>query len=137
MTLKTILENAITRIAQHACRQGEAGSRAWPPLEELPLRESWAMVGKQYASTVLEDIAALNVNPEPEQLEIPIRESEFITGPESIGEVARVGPECPPEGQKLLASLAMALIDAERTIAYLEGRFKLAEGGARRLRVIR
>lgn len=48
-SLEELLARAFTRVAQHACRQGEKGSRAWPPLSELPAPESWEMVGQQYA----------------------------------------------------------------------------------------
>jgi len=43
------LSRAFTRIAQHACRQGEANNRSWPDLSELPEPEDWKMVGNKYA----------------------------------------------------------------------------------------
>ena len=47
--VEDLLATAFTKVAQHACRQGEKGSRAWPPLTELPAPENWKMVGQQYA----------------------------------------------------------------------------------------
>lgn len=44
---------AIARIAQKACRNGEAGSREWPALAELPMRESWRCIGEDYADSVM------------------------------------------------------------------------------------
>ena len=48
-TLDLALSRAFTRVAQHACRMGESGNRAWPPLSELPDPDSWKMVGRKYA----------------------------------------------------------------------------------------
>ena len=48
-SLEKLLAIAFTKVAQHACRQGEKGSRAWPHLSDLPAPESWGMVGRQYA----------------------------------------------------------------------------------------
>ena len=44
-----MLTDAFTKVAQHACRQGEANTRSWPALKSLPAPESWHMVGEQYA----------------------------------------------------------------------------------------
>ena len=43
------LSGAFTRVAQHACRQGETNNRMWPNLSELPELDSWKMVGRKYA----------------------------------------------------------------------------------------
>jgi hypothetical protein len=43
------LSRAFTRIAQHACRQGETNDRCWPDLAQLPELDSWKMVGSKYA----------------------------------------------------------------------------------------
>lgn len=55
-SISTLLTGAITRIAQHACRQGEANSRVWPDLNNLPEPKSWEMVGKKYAREIAIDI---------------------------------------------------------------------------------
>jgi len=49
MSLEELLTRAFTRVAQHACRQGEKGERQWPSLSELPAPQSWDVVGRQYA----------------------------------------------------------------------------------------
>ncbi|MCK9567377.1 hypothetical protein M0R72_00320 [Candidatus Pacearchaeota archaeon] len=51
-----LLTTAITRIAQHACRQGEISSRMWPSLSELPEPESWKFVGRKYAREIAIEI---------------------------------------------------------------------------------
>ena len=51
-SVSEFLTGAITRIAQHACRQGEISSRMWPALSELPEPESWKCVGRKYAREV-------------------------------------------------------------------------------------
>lgn len=58
-TLTQVIADAVTRIAQKACRNGESGDRVWPPLAELPLKESWEMLGRQYAPEILAEIAKL------------------------------------------------------------------------------
>jgi hypothetical protein len=57
-----LLTSAITRIAQHACRQGENSSRIWPPLSELPELKSWEMVGRQYAQEIAIEIFKMYFN---------------------------------------------------------------------------
>lgn len=52
-TLHQRMAEIISRVAQHACRQGEASTRQWPPLHQLPMRESWRDVGEQYAEEAL------------------------------------------------------------------------------------
>jgi hypothetical protein len=47
--LEELLVVAFSRVAQHACRQGESGNRCWPPLTDLPALKSWEEVGEQYA----------------------------------------------------------------------------------------
>jgi hypothetical protein len=56
--LRQALANIITRVAQHACRQGESGNRCWPPLQRLPLLESWRCVGEEYADDALAELMA-------------------------------------------------------------------------------
>lgn len=56
-TLQDVLAQTITRIAQQACRNGESGDRRWPPLAQLPLLPSWGMIGEQYASEIIAEIA--------------------------------------------------------------------------------
>jgi hypothetical protein len=51
--LHSRMVSVIARIAQRACRNGEAGTREWESLHELPLRESWRCVGEQYADQAL------------------------------------------------------------------------------------
>ena len=46
--LRQALADIISRIAQHACRQGESGERDWPPLAQLPLLKSWRCVGTEF-----------------------------------------------------------------------------------------
>lgn len=46
------LVRAIAQIAQKACRNGESGAREWPALAALPFKESWKMVGEDYADQV-------------------------------------------------------------------------------------
>jgi hypothetical protein len=55
-SVQSLLTGAITRIAQHACRQGESNSRSWPSLNTLPEPKSWEMVGKKYAREIAIDI---------------------------------------------------------------------------------
>jgi len=43
------LSRAFTRIAHHACRQGESNNRCWPDISELPEPEDWKMVGNKYS----------------------------------------------------------------------------------------
>lgn len=50
--MEDILARAFTRVAQKACRNGEAGTRSWPPLKDLPAPQSWECVGRQYAREV-------------------------------------------------------------------------------------
>lgn len=64
------LSDAITRISQKACRNGEAGSREWPELRQLPLLESWRCIGEDYADAVMAEMltaamAELNGGVEP------------------------------------------------------------------------
>lgn len=56
MDAHRVVSDAVTRIAQKACRNGEQADRVWPPLEELPLLESWRVVGDRYAREILEEI---------------------------------------------------------------------------------
>lgn len=56
--IEHILEDVISRIAQHACRQGESGGRSWPPLHTLPFMSSWKNVGETYAKEVAMAILA-------------------------------------------------------------------------------
>jgi hypothetical protein len=48
-SLEELLATSFSKVAQHACRQGENGTRSWPPLSTLPNHENWKDVGKQYA----------------------------------------------------------------------------------------
>ena len=58
--LRQTLADIISRIAHHACRQGESGDRKWPPLAELPLPESWRCVGVEfYAEDALAELLAV------------------------------------------------------------------------------
>jgi hypothetical protein len=57
--LEGILTEAFTRVAQHACRQGESGDRCWPPLKKLPVLKSWEEVGQQYAREFAAELAKL------------------------------------------------------------------------------
>lgn len=56
-----VLVDAISRIAQHACRQGECGGRAWPHLYELPFRDSWRCVGDTYAPELMAALRAADI----------------------------------------------------------------------------
>ncbi len=56
MTLEAILARAITKIAHKACRNGEAGARAWPPLSDLPEPDTWKCVGEIYAPQIAAEI---------------------------------------------------------------------------------
>jgi hypothetical protein len=66
--VREALAHAIARIAQKACRNGEAGSRQWPELQELPLLNSWLCVGEDYADAVMAEMmsAALKAKATPE-----------------------------------------------------------------------
>lgn len=48
-SLEELLIEAFTKVAQHACRMGEARSRDWQPLSQLPAPDEWRMVGERYA----------------------------------------------------------------------------------------
>ncbi len=50
---RDLMIEVISRIAQHACRQGEKGDRLWPPIAELPYLKSWQCVGEKYADQAL------------------------------------------------------------------------------------
>jgi hypothetical protein len=58
-TLQEVIADAVTRIAQQACRNGESDNRTWPPLAELPFLESWKMIGDRYAPEIIAEIAKL------------------------------------------------------------------------------
>lgn len=47
--LEELLASAFTKVAHHACRQGENNTRFWPPLSNLKNPESWKTIGVQYA----------------------------------------------------------------------------------------
>lgn len=51
-----LLTTAVTKITQHACRQGGISNRMWPPLSELPEPESWRFVGRKYAREIAIEI---------------------------------------------------------------------------------
>ena len=55
----------LSRVAQHACRQGESGARVWPALAELPFLESWRCVGETYADQLLAVVAVALTPPAP------------------------------------------------------------------------
>lgn len=57
-SLEIILARAITKIAHKACRNGEAGTRAWPNLDDLPEPKSWQCVGDKYAPQVAAEVLA-------------------------------------------------------------------------------
>jgi hypothetical protein len=71
-----ILTSSITRIAQHACRQGEISSRVWPTLYSLPEPECWRMVGKQYAHEIARKI-----------------EERYLTREDFLSEIAKAKEE--------------------------------------------
>lgn len=58
---RAVLIDAIARIAQKACRNGESGQRAWPKLYDLAFRESWRCVGEIYADEVLTALSAVGI----------------------------------------------------------------------------
>ncbi len=56
-----VLVDAIARIAQIACRNGESGGRTWRPLTELPFYESWRCVGETYAPSLRIALRAIDI----------------------------------------------------------------------------
>lgn len=67
-----ILQDCIIRIAQRACRNGEDGSREWPPLDQLKAPHSWKNVGETYAPQVAAQLGLGTLAPEPEPDPIPM-----------------------------------------------------------------
>jgi hypothetical protein len=63
--VRQALAHAIARIAQKACRNGEAGSRAWPELRDLPLLNSWLCVGEDYADQVMAEMMSAAMTQRP------------------------------------------------------------------------
>ena len=60
INLEDVLASAFARVAQHACRMGEAHDRMWPHLSDLPELESWKDVGKRYAQDFAVEVMNLN-----------------------------------------------------------------------------
>lgn len=51
-TERQAIISIVARIAEQACRNGEAGDRVWIPLADITFKESWRVVGEKYVDQV-------------------------------------------------------------------------------------
>lgn len=56
-----LIIDAVTRIAQKACRNGESGAREWPSLYELPYVPAWRCVGETYLAELRAALYATHI----------------------------------------------------------------------------
>lgn len=110
-----ILSDAIARIAQHACRQGERGDRLWPDLDTLPLLPSWRYVGEIYAPQVAALLATTLDDERERSLAQVTTERDAMAS--SVGVIQA-------ERDKALADYGRLLTEAVRLDAAAEDRIR-------------